>query len=175
MLKEIALKCDFENGKCIVTSSDYESIKNQKRAIPFETVIKMLERTGLQLNTSVGSVAVSNDRYPHMFSAMSALAKAADNSVKNPVSKSLKYLFAQNYDYLEFRQVFENYKPKYYDVVRCLSDSNRMIVEELYKHAKEYKLCESVNYFYIEYQYKSKTVMSVWLDNWWLEPHGEQK
>ena len=121
------------------------------------------------------NVSVKNDKYPNMFMSMAALAKAADNSIKNPVSKSLKYLFAAHYDYLEFRQIFQNYMPVYDDVVHFLPDDKFAIVEALHKIAKEYDLHETYSYFYIEYKYKNKVVMSIWTDNWWIEPHGEQK
>lgn len=150
--------------------------RQKESAIPIETVIGMFARIDLRFNVnSCNSVTVINEKYPNMFASMSALAKAADESIKKPVSGSLKYFFAANYDYLEFRQIFQNYKPVYNDVVRSLSDGGRAIVEAIHKIAKEHKMRETYNYFGIEYHYKSKRVMTIWTDNLWLEPHGLQK
>ena len=166
------------NGNCVLTAEEYEDVKKQDKAVPIETVIKILERTGVRFRENADrSVTVINEKYPNMFASMAALSLAAENSIKNPVSRSLKFFFAVNYDYLEFRQIFQNYKPGYDDVVRVLPDDGREIVQALHKMAKEYKLRESYGHFYIEYKYKSKSVMTVTTDNrsWWIEPRGLQK
>jgi hypothetical protein len=184
LLKETGIHCKMKDSNCVLSTKDFEYVKSydnmagrkKENAIPIETVIDMFARIGLRFDIDNGnSVAVINEKYPNMFIAMSALAKAADESVKKPVSSSLKYFFAINYNYLEFRQILRNYKPVYDDVVRSLSDDGRMIIEIIHKIAKEYKMRETYNYFGIEYQYKSKRVMTVWTDNLWLEPHGSQK
>ena len=175
LMKSIAIYCKIDNDKCVLSYEDFESLKKQDRAVPIETVMKMFIKTGLCFKTEAdGSVTVINEKYPHMFAAMSALALAVENSIKNPISKSLKYFFAVNYDYLEFRQIFQNYKPGYDDVVRFLSDDGRAVVESLHGIAKEYKMRESYGYFFIEYQYKSKHIMTITTDGWWHEPHGSQ-
>ncbi len=175
-IRSVASHYKVESSKCVLTAENYENIKKQDRAVPIETVIKMLERTGMRFNKNAdNSVTVTNEKYPYMFAAMYALSLAAENSIKNPVSKSLKYFFAANYNYLEFRQIFQNYKPGYDDIVRFLPDNGRAIVQELHKIAKEYKLRDSYGYFYIEYKYKSKHVMTITTDNWWIEPNGSQK
>lgn len=139
----------------------------------------MLEQTGLRFITNTdGIVTLINDKYPHMFTAMSALGKAVDNSIKNPISKNKKYLYAGNYGYLEFRQILSNYKPVYEDAVHFLPDNYLTIVESLCKIANEYKMSKMCgndgSCFGIDFQYKGKPIMRLWLDACY-EPHRTQK
>jgi len=184
LLKEIGIRCKMQDGSCILMLEDFDYVKSyhfmparqKEKAIPVETMISMFARMGLRFDMeNHSSVTVANERYPTMFTSMSALAKAADESIKNPVSSSLKYFFAANYDYLEFRQILQNYKPVYNDVVRSLSGDGRAMVEAIRNMAKEYKMREMYSYFGIEYHYKGKRVMTIWTDYLWLEPHGTHK
>jgi hypothetical protein len=187
-LKEIAIRCKIDNRSCILSANDFEQIKKysflptrkRERAIPIETVIEMFKKMGLifQRNDD-GCITVINKKYSNMFKSMSALAKAADNSIKNPVSKSAKYYYVVNYDYLEFRQIFKNYWPDYNDVTRFLPDDDCTMVKDLHMIAKEYNMSETYSYYggyaSINFQYKSKPIMHIWLDNTSKEPNRAQK
>jgi hypothetical protein len=186
LLKSTASLCMIEAYNCFLTAENFDYIKSYKfmtgrqrqKAIPIETVIDMFARMGLVFhNNSDGSANVTNNKYPHMFSAMSALAKSVDASIKKPKSSSLKYFFSYNWGYLEFRQIIQNYKPVYDDCVRFLSDDGRTILTALHNITKEYNMQETYSRpFVIEYHYKGKRVMTIWVhDLWPLEPCRAQK
>ena len=179
LLKQLAIRCKVENGQAYLSAEDFAYIKRydylpsrQKiGAVPVETVLKMLRQSGMAFDDGAdGSVRIHHSHYPQMFLAMSELAKSAEASVANPVSKSLKYFFACNYDYLEFRQLSDNYKPVYDDLVRVLSDGDRAVVEAIHQMAKAHKMRETFAHFTIEYHHKGQRVMSIRTDGLWLEP-----
>lgn len=175
-LKEIAIRCKIVDSRCLISVEDFEKVKIQKLkketallVIPNEIVIKMFEQIGLRFTESTdGNITMTNDKYPHMFMAMSTLGKAVDNSIKNPISKNKKYLYAGNYGYLEFRQILRNYKPVYEDLVHFLPDSYREMVELLCEMADGYKMSKMYGNdggcFGIDFQYKGKLIMRLWLD-----------
>ena len=185
LLKSVASLCRIETGNCALSAEDFAYIKSyaylpdrkRERAVPIDTVIDMFARIGLEFHRNAdGSVTMTNGRYPHMFSAMSALAKAVDESVKKPASSSLKYFFTYNWLYLEFRQIIQNYKPVYEDYVRFLPDDGRAVMAALHDMAKEYKMRETyIRPFGIEYHYKGKRVVTIWVHDAWIEPHRAQK
>jgi hypothetical protein len=185
LLKSIASLCMIEDGICVLSAENFEYIKSYKylpsrqreNAVPIKTVIDMFERAGLAFHENTdGSTTVTSSKYPHMFAAMSALAKAVDDSIKKPKSSSLKYFYSYNWGYLEFRQIFENYAPVYEDYTRFLSDDGQGIMMTLHNMANEYKMNATyARPYMIEYTYKGKKTMTISVHDLWIEPHGKQK
>ena len=185
LLKSVASLCIIKDDKCVLSVEDFTYIKSykylpkrqQEKAVSIETVLNAFQKNGLEFHENAdGSVTVLNKKYPHMFTAMSALAKSVDASIKNPVSSSLKYYFSYNWSYLDFRQIYQNYKPVFEDYVRFLPDDKLALVRVPHNMAKEYKMHETyARPFMIQYTYKGKKTMTISVHDLWTEPYGKHK
>lgn len=172
-----------ENQKWMLSEEDFAGlidsssvpVRQKKNLIPVETVLSMLSQNGLDLIHNVdGTITVACKKYPNMFRAMSELSKSCGESINNPQSSAMKYYYAFNERYLEFRQILGNYKPNFEDYIHLMPDAQQEQMKEIRAIAKSYKMREVyLRPFMINYLYKSKPVMRVWTD-YWREPRGKQ-
>lgn len=180
-IREIALYCNDSDGYCWLSYNDFEKVKDLTRItavkrqhllLPITSVIQNLERVGLSFKDDGEKIQMISEKYPNMFLSASALANAVEDTIKNPVSKKLKYYFGEYMDTLEFRLLNGPYYPDFEDHIRHLSDKDREAVMALDVLAKEYKL--RPNYkaspLGFEYMYKGKYVMTVWTLGFYHEP-----
>lgn len=116
-----------------------------------------------------GSYHAECEPYPKLFRSLTALQHSVDESVAHPKSKPLKYFYAYNSGYLEFRQITENYAPTYEDCVRILPDEQRKRMDQIREMAKAYKLKEKIDHFALEYYHKSERIIHIRTD-WYNDP-----
>ena len=180
-IHEMALFCHMSEGCFYLTYDAFEKAKDLKRVtlvykqkllLPIQMVMKNLERVGLKLQDDGEKIQVICKKFPNMFLAASALRKTVEDTIKNPVSKKLKYYFGEYMDTLEFRLLNGPYYPDFEDHIRHLSDENREPVMALDALAKEYKLRPNykASQYGFEYMYKGKYVMTVWTLGFYHEP-----
>ncbi len=186
ILNQLGIRCAIEDGRCFVSAEDFATLRQYKflskreqaNAIDPDIVFAGFTRNTLTFEQMPDNrVEVKCKKYPKMFEAHSRLAKAVDETVKHPVSAKLKYYFCQNSATLDFRQIYDNYKPTYEDYIRFLPDDSLAVVQAVNGMAKEYKLKLRlwVPYMLI-YEYKKESIITVWVhDQWPLEPDVRRK
>lgn len=182
-LNNLASRAKPVSEGCVLSAEDFAYVtgysflptRAREFPVPTETVLTMLARQGLEFyeNPDGGRMVVCH-KYPEMFRAMIALQRAVDDSIAHPKSPKLKYFFAENGCYLDFRQITGNYAPVYEDTARILPEEMRARMDTLRAWAKAYKLKEQVMHYGLGYYHKSERIIQVWCD-WYSEPRGHQK
>ncbi|MBQ8401990.1 MAG: hypothetical protein IJX14_08675 [Clostridia bacterium] len=177
-LRNIGSRGVMAGDTCTLSAEDFAYItgyawlpgRSRKSAVPVETVLTGLAGMGLTVRqTADGSWHVECESHPKMLHSLTALQRAVEESIAHPKSRSLKYFYAYNSGYLEFRQITGNYAPTYEDCVRILPDEQRLRMDQLREMAQAYKLKEKIDHFAMEYYHKSERVLHIWTD-WYNAP-----
>lgn len=160
-----------ENNQLIIMKDDYDEIKsvfdltlapNKKSIfndIPFNTRLNALKQLGLVISENECGAYVISENFPNMLTALCKLAKSVD---------TVKTFGKEGFFSLEYRQIWNNHKPDYFDITNPITDESRQVADELNHYLKSVKAHPSITTFWkANYKYKGVFVFS--LDTSWSE------